>query len=137
MTKAPVVVERLCYKTIHHEGSVASITNSSGTPVVAESFTPFGVRRNPTTWSGAASSSDLTTSAGITRQGYTFQTSLGLSMGLNHMNGRVQDAITGRFMSADPAGTSINSTQSWNRYSYVTNNPLMLADPSGFWEAPA
>jgi hypothetical protein len=38
---------------------------------------------------------------GVTRAGYTFQTVLG-SMGFNHMNGRVEDAILGRFLSADP-----------------------------------
>jgi RHS repeat-associated protein len=114
-----------------HQGSVAAITNSSGALVVAESNTPFGTRRNPTTWSGAASTSDLTTSAAITRQGYTFQTALGLWTGLNHMNGRVQDSVTGRFLSADPGGTDQNNTQSWNRYSYVTNNPLTFTDSTG------
>jgi hypothetical protein len=33
-------------------------------------------------------------------------------MGLNDMNGRIQDAITGRFLSADPAGVSAGVTQS-------------------------
>jgi RHS repeat-associated protein len=67
---------------------------------------------------------------GVTREGYTFQTVLG-SMGLNHMNGRVQDAITGRFLSADPYVQN-PSTQSYNRYSYVNNNPLSYTDPTGF-----
>ena len=56
---------------------MSDFTYSSGSSVVNESFTPFGQRRNPTTWSGAASNSDLTTAAGITRQGYTFQTRSG------------------------------------------------------------
>ena len=67
-----------------------------------ESFTPFGSRRNPATWSGAPLAGDLTTSAGITRKGYTFQSQLGLWMGLNHMNRRVQDDIMGRFLSDQP-----------------------------------
>jgi YD repeat-containing protein len=86
------------YVLSDHQSSVASITNSSGGVIVPESFTPFGARRNPTTWSGAGSNTDLTTSAAITRQAYTFQTQLGLWMGMNHMNGRVQDDITGRFL---------------------------------------
>ena len=67
----------------------------------------------------------------ITRQGYTFQTLLG-TMGLNHMNGRVQDAISGRFISPDPFVTEAGNTQNWNRYAYVYNNPLTYVDPSGF-----
>ena len=53
-------------------------------------------------------------------------------MGLNHMNGRIEDSVTGRFLSADPRGTIPGNTQSWNRYSYVNNNPLTYIDPSGF-----
>jgi len=68
---------------------------------------------------------------GVTRAGYTFQTVLG-SMGLNHMNGRIEDSVTGRFLSPDPRGTMPGNTQSWNRYSYVLNNPLTLTDPTGF-----
>ena len=64
-----------------------------------------------------------------------FQTQLGLWMGLNHMNGRVQDAITGRFLSADPVIPDTQDTQSYNRYSYVNNRPLSYVDPSGFDDA--
>jgi hypothetical protein len=53
-------------------------------------------------------------------------------MGLNHMNGRIEDAVTGRFLSPDPTVPDPNNTQSYNRYSYVVNNPLTLTDPSGF-----
>ena len=120
------------YVLSDHEGSTSDLTSSSGTSVVNESFTPFGQRRNPTTWSGAASNSDLTTAAGITRQGYTFQTQLGLWMGMNHMNGRVEDAVTGRMLSVDPRVPDETNPQSYNRYSYVNNNPLSFIDPSGF-----
>jgi RHS repeat-associated protein len=115
-----------------HQASAASITNSSGAQVVGESFTAFGNRRNPATWSGADTNTDLTTIAGITREGYTFQTALGLWMGMNHMNGRVQDAVIGRMLSADPYVPDLANTQSYNRFSYVNNNPLSFVDPSGF-----
>jgi RHS repeat-associated protein len=120
------------YLLSDHQASVASITSSSGTQVVGESFDAFGSRRNPTTWSGAPSNSDLTTIAGVTREGYTFQTALGLWMGMNHMNGRVEDSITGRFLSADPTIPDPIYSQSYNRYAYVVNNPLSSTDPSGF-----
>ncbi len=62
---------------------------------------------------------------------YTYQTALG-SMGLNHMNGRVQDALSGTFLSPDPFVPDATNTQDFNRYAYVRNNPLTLTDPSGF-----
>lgn len=49
------------------------------------------------------------------------------------MNGRVYDPKLGRFMSADPVWTGdLTDPQSLNPYSYVSNNPLTLVDPSGF-----
>lgn len=122
----------MSYLLEDHEDSISAITSNAGTVSVSESFTPFGNRRNPTTWSGAPTTGDLNTIANLTRQGYTFQTALGQSMGLNHMNGRVQDAITGRFLSPDPLTADSAAAQSYNRYSYVINNPLTWIDPSGF-----
>ena len=119
------------YLLSDHQGSIAAITNSTGAVVVGESFTAYGARRNPSTWSGAPSSSNLNTIAGITRNGYTFQDALG-AMGLNDMVGRVQDAITGRFLSADPTIPDPSNPQSYNRYGYTVNNPLTYIDPTGF-----
>ena len=48
------------------------------------------------------------------------------------MNGRVYDARLGRFIQADPTIDGVTSTQGFNRYSYVQNNPLNATDPSGF-----
>lgn len=47
--------------------------------------------------------------------------------------------ITGRWPSPDPAGIAAANPanpQSWNRYAYVMNNPLALADPQGLWCDP-
>lgn len=122
----------LYYLLSDHQGSIAAITNSAGAVLVNESFTAYGSRRNPTTWSGAPSSTDLNTIAGITRHGYTFQSALASQMALNDMVGRVQDAVTGRLLSADPYVPDITNAQSYNSYSYVNNSPLTYIDPSGF-----
>ncbi len=119
------------YFLFDQQGSVSSILNADGSTLVNESYTAYGDRRDPTTWNGSASSDDLSVSAGVTRQGYTWQTALG-NMGLNHMNGRVQDAITGVFMSPDPYISEPGNPQNYNRYSYVYNNPMSHTDPSGF-----
>ena len=50
-----------------------------------------------------------------------------------HMNGRVFDPVLGRFLSADPNIQDAGNLQSYNRYSYVLNNPLAFTDPSGYF----
>ncbi len=49
------------------------------------------------------------------------------------MRGRLYDPVLGRFLSADPFVQFPNNTQSYNRYSYVLNNPLSFTDPSGYF----
>lgn len=120
------------YLLADHQGSIAMILDSSGTEFVSESFAAFGARRNASTWSGPCPCPDLAKISTVSRRGYTEHEMIGgQSMGLIHMNGRVQDSITGRFLSPDPYVQSPYNAQSLNRYSYVFNNPLTFTDPSG------
>jgi hypothetical protein len=48
------------------------------------------------------------------------------------MNGRVYDPVIGRFLSPDPNIQFVDNLQSYNRYSYVVNNPLSYTDPTGY-----
>jgi RHS repeat-associated protein len=111
-----------------HQGSVAEIVGGSE---VSESFGAYGERRDPADWSGPIGSGDATAIAAATPRGYTMHGHLEASA-LIHMNGRVADALTGRFLSPDPYVPYPGLTQSFNRYSYVHNNPLTYTDPSGF-----
>jgi RHS repeat-associated protein len=109
--------ETLSY--IHRDalGSVEAITDSDGNLLQRMSFNPFGSRRE-----GDAS---------FTVRGFTDHEHLDES-GLIHMNGRVYDPQIGRFLSADPLIQAPENSQSYNRYSYVWNNPLSMVDPSGY-----
>jgi hypothetical protein len=49
------------------------------------------------------------------------------------MNGRVYDPLVARFLSADPIIQEPEHSQSYNRYTYVWNNPTNLTDPTGFF----
>ena len=50
---------------------------------------------------------------------------------LDYMHARYYSPHLGRFLSVDPVGGEIGSSQSWNRYSYVRNNPMNMVDPTG------
>lgn len=102
-----------------HQGSVVATTNTSGTVLDRFEYDPFGQR------TATVGSED-----GNPR-GYTGHEHLP-ALDLVHMNGRVQDPLLGRFLSADPLGWEPYHAQLLNRYSYVRNNPLSLVDPSGF-----
>ena len=113
---------------LHHDhlGSVAVITDEQGGVVERLSFSAFGARRN-LDWTTATT---VLTSQ-VTTRGFTGHEQLD-DVGLVHMNGRVYDPLLGRFLSADPQVQFPASSQSYNRYSYVNNNPLSYTDPSGF-----
>jgi RHS repeat-associated protein len=53
--------------------------------------------------------------------------------GLDYFGARYYASIQGRFTSVDPLMESAEPMlpQSWNRYSYVLNNPLAYTDPTG------
>lgn len=53
--------------------------------------------------------------------------------GLDYFNARYYAGTLGRFTSPDPqiASSKLEIPQSWNRYSYCINNPVVLTDPSG------
>jgi RHS repeat-associated protein len=56
--------------------------------------------------------------------------------GNDYMHARYYSPNLGRFMSVDPVGGSVGSSQSWNRYTYVLNNPLAFNDPDGERQNP-
>ena len=84
-------------------------------------------KRLETNWNGNEVSESQTQG---NQRGYTDHEHLD-SIGLIHMNGRVYDPKLARFISPDPYIQDPYNTQSFNRYSYVWNNPLRHTDPTG------
>ncbi|MEM7206772.1 MAG: RHS repeat-associated core domain-containing protein [Pseudomonadota bacterium] len=109
-------------------GSVSAITNESGVVVDRYTYTVFGKRSRDAL---APIGESSTLEDFYHTRGYTGHEEL-LESDLIHMNGRVYDAELGRFLSADPNVQAPKSTQNYNRYSYVINNPLKYTDPSGY-----
>ena len=118
--------DRSRYLHRDHLGSVESITGETGVVVQRLSFDAHGKRRLADWTAGDPAAPDAETPRGFTGHEHLD------SVGLIHMNGRVYDPALGRFLSADPFVPNPTATQSFNRYSYVINNPLSYTDPSGF-----
>lgn len=114
------------YLHTDHLGSVVVITDQWGASSETDSYDAWGKRRY--TSGQDAPSGSITSSI---PRGFTFQEHLD-DVALIHMNGRVYDPLLGRFISADPYVQHPWSTQGFNGYTYVRNNPLSLTDPSGY-----
>jgi RHS repeat-associated protein len=54
--------------------------------------------------------------------------------GLDYMHARYYSAGLGRFFSVDAAEGDAGASQTWNGYTYVNDNPLVLFDPDGLQE---
>ncbi len=113
------------YVHTDHLGSYDAITNQSGTVVQNYSFDAWGRRRNPTNWTY----NNVPTSY-LFNRGYTGHEHLD-QFGLINMNGRMYDPILGRMLAPDNFVQLPDFTQSFNRYAYALNNPLVYTDPDG------
>lgn len=97
--------------------TVDTISGTSSADAVHQSFEPFGA--------------PLGSTSELTRVGFTGQEH-DADLGLIDMRGRIYDPLAGRFMSQDPVMQAPFCSQGPNRYSYVFNDPVNAADPSGF-----
>ncbi|WP_420933670.1 toxin TcdB middle/N-terminal domain-containing protein [Alteromonas sp. A081] len=118
------------YSYLHkdHQGSITTVTNVNGTVVQQAFFDPFGKRTQIHQASVFANASYMQP----TDRGYTGHKMMD-GLGIIHMNGRIYDPTLGRFLQADPHIQAPSNSQSYNRYSYVLNNPLSYTDPSGYF----
>lgn len=120
------------YDYRNHQGSISVIADTSGNVIDNLAYDPFGGRR-ASDWG-----SDITPTAlqqietgNTTDRGYTDHEHLD-RIGLIHMNGRIYDPRLGRFLQPDPILQGPSSSQNYNRYAYVFNNPESYTDPRGF-----
>jgi RHS repeat-associated protein len=111
-------------------GSIVAITGEDGLlrPHGKLAYNAWGKRRALET-----SGTDDTIDGVIDDKGYTGHEMLD-QLDLVHMNGRVYDPFTAKFLSADPHVQHPDDGQSYNRYSYVLNNPTNRSDPTGFFD---
>jgi len=113
------------YFTLDHLGSVASITDGTGTVVERDAYDPWGKRRNV---NGADDPACALTS--LSTRGFTGHEHIDAICEIN-ANARIYDPTVARFIEPDIITANWYAAQDFNRYSYVGNNPTGRTDPSG------
>ncbi len=104
-----------------HLGSASIVTDQAGTIQEKIEYFPFGSLRERSDYSSSFPAVNYT---------FTDQESDD-EVGLYNFKARLYDPVLGRFLSADSVIPNPGDLQSYNRYSYCQNNPLIYVDPSG------
>ena len=116
-------------------GSIDTITDNMAEVVDRRSYDAWGKLRDFDWKAGETiTKPSYETELPFTNKAFTGHEQI-QEVDLIHMNGRVYDATLGRFLSADPHIQAGSLSQSYNRYTYVMNNPLKFTDPSGYFFA--
>jgi len=114
-----------------HLGSILKIVDGNGVALEEQSFDAWGRKRSPANWQPYVTLEEKTTQNLVWfNRGYTGHEHL-YEFGLINMNNRLYDPIVGRMLSVDNFVGDPTSLQTFNRYSYVLNNPLKYIDPTG------
>jgi RHS repeat-associated protein len=113
---------------LDHLGSIRLVTDGSASLISAHDYLPFGAElpSTPTT------PRDPLKFTGHERDYFSAENVEGDA--LDYMHARYYGPGNGRFLTIDPVldtKTALLKPQTWNRYSYVRNNPINGKDPDG------
>ena len=119
-----------CYLSADHLGSVRLVTDPQGTIVARHDYLPFG-EEIPAGQAGRPAPFGFGAPDGLRRR-FTGQEHDSES-GLDDFGARYYGSALGRFTSVDPGPDRMDVTnqQSFNRYAYAWNNPLVNTDQTG------
>jgi len=130
---ASIVAEKTSQGTklfyIHRDnlGSVTQISDNLGNLAAEYSYDAYGRMRNVADWNVYTA---VTTPELMFGRGYTGHEHLN-QFGIIHMNARLYDPILGRFLAPDALVSEPDMSNSYNRYIYANNNPMMFVDING------
>ncbi len=115
------------YVSVDHLGTPRMVTDAVGGVVSVHHYFGFGEELNVTT------TDEPKRFTGHERDFHA----AGSQDELDYMHARYYKAHIGRFLTVDPVLGSPEQPGSWNRYTYVQNNPTNLVDPDGLVAGPA
>lgn len=121
----------LSWTYVDRLGSPIAVFDEAGNLREKLAYDAWGKRRTLTGALSGGSNTPDNIDGKVDNRGFTNHEMLD-QLDLVHMNGRVYEPLVGRFLSADPMLQDPMNGQSYNRYSYVMNNPTNLTDPTGF-----
>ena len=117
--------DSLYYVLTDHLGSWEKVMDENKNTVQQTHFDPWGNRMSYTAWSTPNTQVSFPFSRGFTGHEHYDR------FKIVNANARLYDPVIGRFFSPDPFVQTPDFTQSFNRYSYCMNNPVMYSDPNG------
>jgi len=124
-----VMNEGVHYLHRDYQGTISAISDKEGKVEEKRQFDAWGnlvyLEKNGKKINLKKGKPNLLIERGYTGHEHFFQ------VGLVHMNGRMYDPKLHTFLSVDNYIQDPFNTQSYNRFGYVLNNPLMYTDPSG------
>ena len=125
------------YATPDHLGSPRVVTNSGAGVISRHDYMPFGEELGAGVGGRTTGMGFPGTADGIRQKFTAYERDT--ESGLDFAQARFYSSGQGRFTSVDPfMGSAITANpQTFNRYSYVTNAPLSLIDPSGMLGIPS
>ncbi len=103
------------YYHTDHLGSVVAVTDAQGEVIERREYEPFGLRLGDEHADGPGYTSHVHDRA----------------TGLDYMQQRYYDPVTGSFLSVDPVTAYYQPSVAFNRYHYANNNPYKFTDPDG------
>jgi RHS repeat-associated protein len=110
--------ERVRHFHLDHLGTPRLITGNGGVRLAEKTYDAFGRKVSPP----VADHFEQLEFTGHERDVPT----------LDYMHARYYQPYLGRFLSVDPGDdVDLSEPQSWNKYSYVRNNPINATDPDG------